>query len=70
MRLVFGERPRAGRGLILQSWPGVGGRGQIAAGITFDVQVGCGFICATVADVLSHVALCCLLDDQYALLAV
>lgn len=42
----------------------------IAAGITFDVQVCCGFVGATVAGVRAHVALCRLLDDQNALLAI
>lgn len=47
-----------------------GGGARIAAGITFDVQVSCGFVGATVAGVRSHVALCRLLDDQHALLAI
>lgn len=40
------------------------------AGITFDVQVGCGFVGATVAGVSSLVALGRLLDDQHAFFAV
>lgn len=45
-------------------------RGLITANITFNVEVGCGFVGATVAGVYSHVVLCCFLDDQQALLAV
>lgn len=60
----------SGRGLIHLSNLVHGGGARSAAGITFDVQVGCGFVCATVAGVSCHVALGCLLDDQHALPAV
>jgi len=48
----------------------VWGRGLISTGITFDVQVGGGFVGAAVAGERSHVALCRLLDHHGALLAV